>query len=74
MPFAKNDKLPEVKSDTEKAIQEMVFADVDKIHLEVNERSENAMRLYRRYGFREDGRRKHYYSDGGDAVLMTLVI
>ena len=49
-------------------------ADVDRIHLEVNEKSENAMRLYRRYGFREDGRRKHYYKDGGDAVLMTLVI
>ena len=49
-------------------------ADVDRIHLEVNQKSENAMRLYRRYGFREDGRRKGYYSDGGDAVLMTLVI
>lgn len=40
--------------------------------LEVRESNKAAQALYRKYGFEESGRRKHYYRDNGeDAVLMT---
>jgi ribosomal-protein-alanine N-acetyltransferase len=40
--------------------------------LEVRVGNHMAQRLYRKYGFEEVGRRKHYYRDNGeDALLMT---
>jgi len=41
--------------------------------LEVRESNETALSMYRKFGFVEDGRREHYYSDNGeDAILMSL--
>jgi ribosomal-protein-alanine N-acetyltransferase len=41
--------------------------------LEVRDSNRAARALYRKYGFEEVGRRKHYYRDNGeDAVLMTV--
>lgn len=43
--------------------------------LEVRGSNEAAMELYRKLGFREVGRRRGYYSKGGeDAVLMDLAL
>ena len=43
------------------------------VTLEVRGGNEAAMSLYKKLGFREVGRRKGYYSKGGeDAVLMDL--
>jgi ribosomal-protein-alanine N-acetyltransferase len=40
--------------------------------LEVRDSNRAARALYRKYGFEEVGRRKHYYRDNGeDAILMT---
>ena len=45
------------------------------ITLEVRGGNEAAMELYRKLGFKEVGRRKGYYSKGGeDAVLMDLAL
>ena len=41
--------------------------------LEVRESNDTALNMYRKFGFVEDGRREHYYSDNGeDAILMSL--
>ena len=43
------------------------------VTLEVRGGNEAALELYKKLGFREVGRRKGYYSKGGeDAVLMDL--
>ncbi|WP_165010218.1 ribosomal protein S18-alanine N-acetyltransferase [Neisseria yangbaofengii] len=51
---------------------------ITRLFLEVRERNEAAQILYRKYGFAECGRRKHYYSlpDGRreDAVLMDKAV
>jgi [ribosomal protein S18]-alanine N-acetyltransferase len=39
--------------------------------LEVAQSNDAAHALYASYGFEETGRRKGYYRDGGDAVLMA---
>jgi len=44
-----------------------------RILLEVRERNLPAQRLYQKFGFRIDGRRRSYYPDTGeDAILMSL--
>lgn len=40
------------------------------LRLEVSERNERALKLYRRAGLRVVGRRPKYYNDGSDALLM----
>lgn len=42
------------------------------LHLEVRAGNEPALRLYLAEGFVEVGRRKGYYQDGEDALLLTL--
>lgn len=39
--------------------------------LEVRAGNAAAVALYRRLGFEEVGRRRRYYADGSDALLMT---
>ncbi|ADU65532.1 ribosomal-protein-alanine acetyltransferase [Desulfurispirillum indicum S5] len=41
-----------------------------EILLEVNEKNSGAIALYEKRGFKVTGRRRKYYRDGGDAVLM----
>ena len=43
-----------------------------KINLEVDEKNENAKRLYSKFGFRKVGIRKEYYDGKDDAILMSL--
>jgi [ribosomal protein S18]-alanine N-acetyltransferase len=44
----------------------------NRVTLEVRVSNETAQRLYRKYGFREEGVRKRYYSDNNeDAYIMT---
>ncbi|MBE0501493.1 MAG: ribosomal protein S18-alanine N-acetyltransferase [Desulfuromonadales bacterium] len=38
--------------------------------LEVRAHNTGAIRLYERLGYRQNGRRRRYYADGEDAVLM----
>lgn len=44
------------------------------IHLEVNEENFSAISLYKKFGFKECGRRKQYYDNHFDAVLMDYNI
>lgn len=45
---------------------------VDRITLEVRVSNETAQRLYRKYGFRQEGLRRRYYSDNNeDAYIMS---
>ena len=43
----------------------------DNISLEVNEENENAIKLYEKSGFQVLGRRKKYYNNKNDALIMT---
>lgn len=43
-----------------------------RVMLEVRASNEPAQRLYRSFGFLEEGRRPHYYSNGEDALLMSM--
>lgn len=45
----------------------------EEIWLEVRADNTAALGLYRAAGFEESGRRRRYYSDGVDAVLMTAL-
>ena len=45
-----------------------------QILLEVHEMNLKAIKLYSSLGFTEVGRRKNYYKDGAQAVLMTLKV
>lgn len=54
--------------------------DFSKIHnatsitLEVNEKNIPAIKLYKKYGFKQVGLRKKYYNNEDDAILMDLVL
>lgn len=43
----------------------------DNISLEVNEENEHAIKLYEKNGFEVVGRRKNYYNNKNDAIIMT---
>lgn len=45
---------------------------IKKINLEVNIQNSIAINLYKKYNFKEVGRRKKYYNNTDDAILMTL--
>ena len=44
------------------------------IMLEVNVQNEIALGLYKKYNFEEVGKRKKYYNNQDDAILMTLFL
>lgn len=47
------------------------LAEITALTLEVRPSNATAIRLYERNGFREEGRRKHYYENNGeDAIIM----
>lgn len=57
----------------EQAIRQGVDEGALVVTLEVRESNEAALRLYRKYGFEQVGRRHGYYRDNNeDAILMTL--
>lgn len=43
------------------------------ITLEVNEKNIPAIKLYKKYGFKQVGLRRKYYNNEGNAILMDLV-
>ena len=43
-------------------------------HLEVRETNEPARKLYEAHGFAPVGRRRGYYADGEDAILMWIAL
>ena len=43
-------------------------------HLEVRAKNPEALAFYARHGFREMGRRKRYYPDGEDALLLATAL
>jgi ribosomal-protein-alanine acetyltransferase len=45
---------------------------VDSCHLEVRMDNEGAIAFYRALGFARTGRRRHYYRDGSDAMVLSL--
>lgn len=55
------------------ALQENIRLGAVEATLEVRERNQAAQKLYHRFGFRQVGRRKHYYEDNGeDALILTM--
>jgi len=51
-------------------LSEALTVGIKIIFLEVRENNFPAIKLYKRFGFIEDGRRKNFYSDGGTAINM----
>lgn len=56
----------------EKIIEETKKINKEMICLEVNENNISAINLYKKYRFEEVGRRKKYYNEKDDAILMNL--
>jgi len=55
------------------ALKDAAEAGATHALLEVRERNEAALSMYRKFGFEVAGRRPKYYRDNGeDAILMTL--
>ena len=57
----------------EEFIREAKSRNLDTMSLEVRVSNEPAIKLYEKYGFEVQGRRKKYYQDNGeDAYIMYL--
>ena len=48
--------------------------ELKSVTLEVNEHNEVAINLYKKYNFKKVGKRKRYYNNVDDALIMTLKI
>jgi len=57
-----------------RAIESLTASGVDEFWLEVKKNNLEAIGLYLRFGFKNAGVLKAYYSDGSDAVRMHLVL
>ena len=55
------------------ALEKAAELGFERIMLEARESNTAAQSLYRAFGFVEDGRRRAYYVNGEDAVLMSRV-
>ncbi|WP_299578250.1 N-acetyltransferase [uncultured Sunxiuqinia sp.] len=58
----------------EKAVQVAQESGKIFLFLEVSEHNTGAIQLYRNWGFEHTGRRKNYYQDGSDALLMRQTL
>ena len=58
----------------EAVIEECNDRALEKLYLEVKDTNEQAKRLYLSEGFCEVARRKAYYKDGADAVIMSRLL
>ena len=54
----------------EKAVETARERGKNHLYLEVSEHNQTAIRLYQGFGFQTTGKRKAYYKDGSDALLM----
>jgi ribosomal-protein-alanine N-acetyltransferase len=50
-----------------------IIPEKSTIFLEVNENNNNAISIYKKYCFKKINKRKSYYKDGSDAIIMKLV-
>ena len=55
------------------ALDKVAELGFERVMLEVRDSNEAAQSLYRAFGFVEDGRRRAYYVNGEDAILMSKV-
>ena len=55
-------------------IKESKRKKINKLCLEVDSSNIFALKLYARFGFYKVGKRKDYYENGNDAILMDLII
>ena len=55
-------------------IEECYSRAFEKLHLEVKDSNEPAKAMYIKAGFYEVARRKAYYPDGSDAVIMSRLL
>ena len=58
----------------EKMVEKCAQTSTSLLHLEVRESNENAINLYTKMGFVQDGFRKNYYKNNENAILMTKEI
>ena len=56
----------------EKIIDIAQKKELESVTLEVNEHNEIAIKLYEKYNFKKIGKRKRYYNNVDDAIIMTL--
>ena len=49
-------------------------ANAEVVYLDVREGNQPALALYRKVGFTLDGRRRAYYANGEDALMMSLLL
>jgi len=52
-------------------LNRFVSKGITRVYLEVSKSNEVAKRLYKAYGFKEQGIIRSYYQDGDDAVVMV---
>lgn len=57
----------------QKVLDECRMQDAEFVSLEVRTSNSTALALYRSFGFVETGRRKAYYENGEDAILMEYI-
>ncbi|MFH2033944.1 MAG: ribosomal protein S18-alanine N-acetyltransferase [Candidatus Margulisiibacteriota bacterium] len=62
------------KGIAKKMIEKALSEKAKVAFLEVRKENTPAQRLYESFGFKEISRRKKYYPDGADALVMQLVI
>lgn len=55
-------------------IKYAVYQKDNSITLEVNEKNTSAIKLYKKYNFKQIGLRKKYYNNTDNAILMTLYL
>lgn len=55
----------------EKLIEMAKEKSIQQIFLEVNEKNENARKLYEKLGFEEMSRRKNYYGENENAIILS---
>jgi ribosomal-protein-alanine acetyltransferase len=58
----------------EKAVGSALKEGKKILSLEVSENNEAAIQLYLKFGFQITGKRKAYYKDGSDALLMSKTV
>lgn len=56
------------------ALDKVAELGFERVMLEVRASNEAAKSLYRAFGFVEDGRRRAYYVNGEDAILMSVTL
>lgn len=56
------------------AVEELKGRGFETVTLEVGAANRSALSFYKKFGFVEVGRRRNYYPDGTDAILMDLML